>query len=299
MAFPDNRHLTDIIKKHAGQMDPVETGLEPDFFRTGNTRAVLFDIYGTLFISEAGDISHAKSSSASSDIFSMALSEAGIDTEAIGENILKHLPSAYIAEIKNEHMRLKNRGIEYPEVVITEIWDKILKKLTGISFGEEIIKTAAAAYEAVSNRTCPMPGTEKLILYLKKKGIITGMISNAQFYTPLLFEAWFGKSCEKLGFDRDLSIYSYLYRRGKPDSFLFRKAVDILWKKYQIKPEEVLYTGNDMLNDITAASHTGMKTLLFAGDMRSLRLRKENPECRGIFPDMVITKLGQIRDIID
>ena len=89
-----------------------------------------------------------------------------------------------------------------------------------------------------------------------------------------------------------------MYKRGKPDSFLFTKAAEILEKKYNIKPHEVLYTGNDMLNDIMAADSAGMKTALFAGDKRSLRLREDNPECRMLTPDLVITDLHQIYDII-
>ncbi len=113
-----------------------------------------------------------------------------------------------------------------------------------------------------------------------------------------MFNAYFGKSTEEAGFDKELSIYSYNYRRGKPDSFLFETAAAVLEKKYNIKPQQVLYTGNDMLNDITASYNAGMKTALFAGDRRSLRLRENFPECRGISPDRIITDLSQIYDII-
>jgi hypothetical protein len=35
-------------------------------------------------------------------------------------------------------------------------------------------------------------------------------------------------------------------------------------------------------------------TALFAGDRRSLRLRKDDPSCRLLTPDLVITDLGQL-----
>ena len=40
------------------------------------------------------------------------------------------------------------------------------------------------------------------------------------------------------------------------------------------------------------------KTALFAGDLRSLRLRTENPRCRGLKPDLVVTDLRQLIRLI-
>ena len=288
-----------IIKKYACKMEPDETGAGAQLSSLRNIKAVLFDIYGTLFISEAGDISHADSSSASNSLFHDTFREAGIDTDDFDSGILANLRDLYISEIKKEHKKLREEGIIYPEVVITEIWKKIFRKLTDRQFSDTEIKTAALVYESLSNRTYPMPGAEKTIRILNERHIVTGLISNAQFYTPLLFNAYFSCETDMPLFDSELSIFSYIYRRAKPDPFLFRKAAGILEKKYNIKPEQVLYTGNDMLNDITAAASAGMKTALFAGDRRSLRLREDNSECRSITPDTVITDLCQICDIIN
>jgi putative hydrolase of the HAD superfamily len=61
-----------------------------------------------------------------------------------------------------------------------------------------------------------------------------------------------------------------------------------------VSPASVLYIGNDMLNDIYPARQTGFKTALFAGDERSLRLRSDDPRCRGLRADLVITDLSQL-----
>ena len=287
-----------VIIKHSKKMNPIETGLSAEFSQNCSLKALLFDIYGTLFISEAGDISHAGNSSSGNTAFMKTFQEAGIDTDQFDRNLLESVPELYISEIKKEHAKLKAEGIEYPEVVITEIWERMLLKLSNKSFPPDIINKTAVIYESVSNRTYPMPGVLEVLCFLRENKIKTGLISNAQFYTPFLFNAHFGKDLSALGFERDLSFFSYAYRRGKPDKLLFQEALQKLDKKYNIKPEEVLYTGNDMLNDIAAASSVGMKTALFAGDRRSLRMRTENPECSSISPDMVITELSQIRDII-
>ena len=52
-----------------------------------------------------------------------------------------------------------------------------------------------------------------------------------------------------------------------------------------------------MLKDIYAASQAGFKTILFAGDKRSLRLRKEKKEVHNLQADYVIDNLLQILEI--
>ena len=91
-----------------------------------------------------------------------------------------------------------------------------------------------------------------------------------------------------------VTVYSYKFLKAKPDHTLFIPVLNNLNKKYNIKPENTLFIGNDMLNDIYSAQQTGMKTALFAGDQRSLRLRKDNDLIKGIKPDFILTELNQI-----
>ena len=66
-----------------------------------------------------------------------------------------------------------------------------------------------------------------------------------------------------------------------------------------IETSSVLYLGNDMLNDILPADRAGFQTALFAGDARSLRLRKDDPRCQGLAADLVITDLMQLVELLD
>ena len=66
-----------------------------------------------------------------------------------------------------------------------------------------------------------------------------------------------------------------------------------------IDANDVVYVGNDMLNDISTARHLGLQTVLFAGDRRSLRLRKEeNRQLQTCQPDAIITKLRELLQIV-
>ena len=49
-----------------------------------------------------------------------------------------------------------------------------------------------------------------------------------------------------------------------------------------------------MLNDIYPAKQLGFQTALFAGDARSLRLRADDPRCRNLSADLVLTDLEQL-----
>jgi putative hydrolase of the HAD superfamily len=80
---------------------------------------------------------------------------------------------------------------------------------------------------------------------------------------------------------------------AKPSVAFFKMAAEKL-KEKEIQPSSALYIGNDMLNDIYPAQQTGFQTALFAGDKRSLRLRTEDPRCRDLKPDLVVTDLGQL-----
>ena len=60
--------LIKIIKNNSSAMDAVKTAVEPEIYPFSKIKAVLFDIYGTLFISEAGDISHSSDNLSSAGI---------------------------------------------------------------------------------------------------------------------------------------------------------------------------------------------------------------------------------------
>jgi putative hydrolase of the HAD superfamily len=67
----------------------------------------------------------------------------------------------------------------------------------------------------------------------------------------------------------------------------------------EIPPSEAIYVGNDMLNDVWAASQAGFRTAWFAGDARSCRRREDDPRCRSLRPDLVLTSLLQLLECLD
>jgi putative hydrolase of the HAD superfamily len=113
-----------------------------------------------------------------------------------------------------------------------------------------------------------------------------------------MFPAFLEKAHSEIGFDPDLCAWSFQLLEAKPSPNLFCGVVERLQHQYGISPEETIYVGNDKLNDIWPATQLGLKTALFAGDQRSLRLREDDTRCSNLEPDLIITELSQLPNLI-
>ncbi len=153
-------------------------------------------------------------------------------------------------------------------------------------------------FELIVNPVYPMPNLKEVLIELKSRHITLGIISNAQFFTPYLFDWFLESDLKHLGFEPNLILFSYKFGYAKPSSFLFEVASSKL-KEMNIPTDSVLYVGNDMLNDIYPAQRAGFMTGLFAGDTRSLRLRSDETVCENLSADIVITDLIQLLDYVD
>lgn len=194
-------------------------------------RAVVFDIYGTLLRSAAGET---------------------------------HPDPAIRALIEKAHAASPH---PFPEVDIREIHAAMH---AGLPAAE--IERLAMAHEQAINPVTAMPGAVETLRELSARGVLLGLVSNAQFYTVPVLEACLGASLAAFGIDPELCVFSYLERRAKPDVHLFEVARGRLLE-LGVRAEEVLYVGNDVRNDIEPAKAAGFRTALFAGDECSLRLR--------------------------
>ena len=201
------------------------------------------------------------------------------------------------------HQRLKAEGREYPEVEIRDIFLEVLLSLwkEGRIPGrpdDELCEAAALEYECRINPTWPMPGLAETLRCLKERKFALGIVSNAQFFTPLLFPAHLGDSLETLGFDPELCVWSYIHLEAKPSLILFNIAAANLGR-LNIDQRQVLYVGNDRVNDIRPAGRAGFKTALFAGDRRSFRPREGDPRSTGVTEDVLLTSLRKLPEILD
>ena len=254
--------------------------------------AVLFDIYGTLFTSASGDISTIDQRDSTPAV---AASLDHIGARPLGKEATAVLALQFRAEIARDHRRSRSAGIRFPEVDVREIWRRAAADLT-ILDGAELIERFALCYEMSANPVWPMPGAAALLSRLRGR-LPIGIVSNAQFYTPLLFPGLLELTIDELGFRPDLVSFSYDHGIAKPDPHLFDCPLAAL-SGQGIDSSGVVYVGNDMLNDVATATSAGCMTILFAGDRRSLRLRENHPAVGSLAPDSVVQTLEQAGTIL-
>lgn len=287
----------EILKRHTHAMEPMATNVSPRLAKISGIRAVLFDVYGTLLISASGDVGTV--AAAPAQAFADACAAVGLTLSIHGEEGA----AALVESIQQSHARSRAQGIEYPEVDIVAVWQETIARLAEVDVlnaaaGEIDCEQLAIEYEVRVNPVWPMPGAESCLAKLRAAQIPLGIVSNAQFFTPVTLATLLGQPLEELGFEDDLCVWSFRHAQAKPGTFLFLTAQDCLARR-SIAPGEVLYIGNDMLNDILPASQLGFRTALFAGDARSLRLREDDDRVRGLEPDLVITHWDQLFEAID
>ena len=284
---------TGIISRNRTNLEPLPTDAQPILHSLPEIRAVLFDIYGTLLISSAGDI-QLEDPDESLNTLSRALAKVGISTTVSSRGLHDH----YLQTLKRHQDIRRNAGVEYPEVEIRAVWRDFVKEISGVDASEEDTEQLATWYEVWTNPTDLMPGASELLLKMAHSSLQSGIISNAQFYTKYLIENYTGQTLESLGIPSYLTAFSYEYLEGKPGISMFESSAKCLLELHNILPHETLFVGNDCLKDLYPAKKVGFRTALFAGDSRSLRLRKDDPRCKNLKPDLVITELLQLVDCL-
>ena len=277
--------VSEIMRESLKEMRPLPTGVVPQMERITGIRAVIFDLYGTLFISQTGDIAAGEAGIAlnAAPALSVLLREYHIS------NTIEELACFFKAAVHEAHAQMRSAE-PFPEIDAGEIWSHVL------SIPADAGLLFAAAWEASVNKVWAMPGASATLQVLSDAHIPLGIVSNAQAYTLPLFPLLLGGTPEELGFNPGMCRFSWLERAGKPSSRLFELICADLVKN-AIAPAEALFVGNDMLKDIYAARQAGLKTCLFAGDARSLKLRRDDTRC-AFEPDAVIDSLEQLIPVI-
>lgn len=255
---------------------PLPAGMPAKLPRHPGLRAVVFDLYGTLLVSAAG---------------------GGPDESAPGRGEPNALEDRIRRTIAEHHARKGLRGIDFPEVEIREVWAEAFAAEGLPVPPPDELERLVVEHECRSNPVWPMPGASGILAALRAAGTPLGIVSNAQFYTPPTMEALFGAGLDALGFHPGLRVFSYEEGEGKPSPRLFQILLDRA-ADLAIRPNEILYLGNDLRKDVIPARAAGCFAALFAGDARSLRLDGRSPEEAASLADAVVTDLSQVPKLL-
>ncbi|MDR2579290.1 MAG: hypothetical protein LBC70_10885 [Chitinispirillales bacterium] len=264
-------------------LKPAERGCAFETLR--GVRAVVVDIYGTMVnywrpgFEERGRREEmlVRAFAEVADRFRMDEVLAKMNPQ---DPPAKTLNDFYNGLIALNHQKFASKGVEYPEVRVEEVWAVIVMMLKRNGYdagalvpgGEAILpRCLAAAYNFFSMGRELYPGVSGALKKLKADNIVLGILSDAQFYTPIDLTLYFrDQSGGNIGdynelFDVDLTFFSYEYGFVKPAEILFRRLAEAL-QRYHITPAQTVFAGNDFSADLAPAAAIGMRTALFCGD---------------------------------
>jgi putative hydrolase of the HAD superfamily len=265
--------------------------------------AVVVDVYGTLLASFAGEPGPA------------AEWVLGGDSATFPHDMAARLQSI----VEADHAQARARGIPWPEVDGPSVFARAL------GFDLENGARACVAWECSVNKCRAMPGAADFLAACRDRAAPLGIVSNAQFYTPMFVEAAFGAPLgtelgvsppvgtelgaselgassgteleSGLGFEDELVLWSFRTGRAKPDRWMFDELAARLERR-GIPRGRILYIGNDALNDCATAGEAGLMTALFAGDSRSFKPRLDEPRVAAWPPTTVAVSWADLRRIV-
>ncbi|MCF7957810.1 MAG: HAD family hydrolase, partial [Phycisphaerae bacterium] len=291
-------------------------------------KAVIWDIYGTIMNANIGDLPetlthHDQLATAAEKLLTEFNLHAAIQKRHPHKTPKLALADRYLELIDLSHQNSKAQGIDFPEVQIDKIWQKILRDLDDIDL-QSIKKTTLTHYPLTiynkmkqSEQACCMayffdrafqlntlyPQALKCLTVLHQANMQLGIISNAQFYTPIHLRALLRKASGQQHlelhhlFSEPLVLFSYELGYSKPNPGAFIKIKEIL-QKQSIEPSQAVFIGNDMLNDIWTAQQAGFKTILYAGDAHQTALRPNEPRCQNLKPNAIVHSMDQIIQLL-
>lgn len=283
--------FVEYVRRVGEPMCPIPTALSPKLVSGFAIEAVVFDIYGTLIQSAAGDIG-PHGSRRRRDGMRQAAEILGAEAGNPGEWL-----EAYRNRIREQREERSRSGSAVPEIEIRDVWRSLDRELGSGDAGSDAIEEAALCYECASNPTAPMPGALDAIERVRRSGRSLGILSNAQFYTPAVVAANLERPWESIGFDPELSVFSWREREAKPSPRLYSILVDGL-RDLGLDPGRTLYIGNDVRKDVRPAREIGLITALFAGDGRSLRFDAGGKAEAFSLSDFVLTDWEQLAEIL-
>ena len=273
-------------------------------------RAVLWTVYGTLVAVPQGELldehPHDFATEAAFDKLIKEFKMWNSMSRKPGAPAV-HLKESYTKGLSNLRMA-GSGGEKFPEVQVERAWEEIVKKLRDYNYDviqhgslPDFAKKLAYFYQASIQGAGAYPGAAETIAAIAAGGRTQGLLADGQCFT-------FGQlqKCVKQqdpGFDAsatfpiNLRLISAERKAKKPSETLFRAAAQIC-SAQGIKPNEVLHVGSNLARDIAPAKKQGFRTALFAGDKNSFVATREQLKDPAFRPDVMLTELPQLLDVI-
>jgi FMN phosphatase YigB (HAD superfamily) len=285
---------------------------KPHVAEMSGIRAVTWSIYGTLMQISSGDLLFVHPQKF---IMDLALEKTVQEFKMWGSMSRKPgQPSEYMRQLYDKALSelrmVPSPQEKTPEVLAERVWENIVKKLLQKDyqfdagfFGSlnEFTRKIAFYFHASLQGTACYEEAAATLESLEQNGLVQGLIAHGQCFTLVQLQRalTLQDSAVKVGevFDAEVRALSFQVGSRKPSDRLFKHALAALGRR-GIEPYQVLHVGSRIDQDVVPAKKLGLRTALFAGDKTSLEASAEklkDPACR---PDVLVTELSQIADVV-
>jgi len=307
-AYLDTRN--DLVWPAALEVERIKA--RPHLVSLPQVRAVLWNVYGTLLRLSGGELwfEHPQEF-----VMNVALDKTIQEYKMWSSMSRKPgQPADYLKQLYDsvliEHRAVPGGTEKYPEVGSDRVWEALIKKLfqkdykfdAGF-FGSlnEFSRKVAYFFHASLQGTACYDGAAAALRHVAKKGLKQGLLADGQCFTRVQLQRGLAAQqrdivLDKL-LDKDLVFLSYEIRGRKPSERLFRQAATAL-NQQGLAPNQVLHIGTSIPRDLVPARRLGMRTALFAGDRTSLQASAEQLKEPNSRPDVLLTELSQIADVV-
>ncbi len=138
-------------------------------------------------------------------------------------------------------------------------------------------------YQPISNQITLIEGAKEVLEHFKNRNLKIGLISNSSFPTEFHMQELKNYQINHF-FEEILFSYDFGLRKPHPDLFKF------LLNKLELKPQEAVFIGDRLVEDIGGAQKVGMKAIL--------RFKKDRDYSAAVVPDYVINNLKELPEVI-
>lgn len=293
------------------KMEPVRA--QPHLDPIPGIRVVLWNLYGTLLRIADGELLH--------EVPDRLRMEVALDKTIREFNMWYSMtrkpgaPWEYMSVIYRrivEDMQLisTRRKGDVREVDSAKAWRKVLDKLMQKEYAydeaqygdlDDLSEKIAYYFHKSLQGHAAAPESARTLTTIADAGLHQGLLADAQCFSvaQLLSDLRDQEPTTPLAtlFRSDLGTLSYLLGVRKPSLSLFAAAYRKV-KALGVEPEQVLYIGSRVAGDLAVAKSVGFHTAVYAGEKLGLSLTAadlQNPET---CPDRLLTKLGQVRDVL-
>jgi HAD-hyrolase-like len=290
--------------------DPVKA--RPHLAELAGVRAVLWNVHGTLLAIPFGELvfEHPQAF-----VMSMALEKTIAEFKMWGSMSRKPgAPSEYMLHLYKTELDAQrlapSPGEKYPEIQAFKVWEGLIKKLFQKDYQfdasfygslNEFARKVAYFFHASLQGTACYAGAADALKTVAGAGLVQGLCGDGQAFTPVQLQRGLTAQDAGMRLDAlippDLQVLSHEVKGKKPSERLFAHALEQL-EKHDIGPAEVLHVGSRIEKDLAPAKKLGLRTALFAGDRTSLAATPDQLKDPATRPDVLLTDLGQITDVI-